>query len=203
MTSPGSPCPGEFSEVPCPTLQQYVSNPSIAANTTLLFQTGNHSLGSAFYATSAILFSMTGSDVNIECTSSLAQMSFSAVQVVYINGVTLMRCNRGISFTDIVTLTWNDSSVQQSNTYSAGVSPVSLRNMLIGYFLQGVFSNNIGYQNYGAINIRNLTLHINNSLFFHTGGNTIYAADSSEWPPVRRVTYISIANSVVVVFLNK
>ena len=119
VTSQSSSCPGEFSGVPCLTLQQYVSNPSIDTSTTLLFQTGNHSLDTTFSATSAILFSMTGSNVTIECTSSLSQITFSLIQEVYISGVTFMRCNRGISFTNIETLTLNASAVQQSNTYSA------------------------------------------------------------------------------------
>ena len=72
----------------------------------------------------AILFSMTGSDVTLECISSLSQITFSSItfssiQEVYISGVAFMRCNRGIRFTNIETLTLNASAVQQNNTYSA------------------------------------------------------------------------------------
>ena len=110
-----------------------------------------------------------------------------------------MRCNSGISFTDIETLTLNASAVQQSNTYSARVSPVSLRNVFVGYCLQSVFSNNLAYQYGGVINIRNSTLDINHSLFHDNYvnyvGGVIYVHDNYERPPVRRVINITIVNS--------
>ncbi len=83
VTSLETPCPGEFSGVPCLTLQQYVSNPSISTgNVTLQFERGNHTLGSAFSASSAMKYSLSGDNVNVECVSSIAQLNFQSIQEV-------------------------------------------------------------------------------------------------------------------------
>ena len=76
---------------------------------------------------------------------------------------------------------------------------MSSRNVFVGYCLQSVFSNNLGNECGRAINIINSNLHINNSLFYNNTvnyyGGAIYVQDSYEWPPVRRVTNITIINS--------
>ena len=99
VTSQDTPCPGEFSRVPCVSLQHYVSNPSInTGNITLLFQTGNHTLATAFSASSASSYTLTGEDVIIECVSSAAQWNFLSIQQVHMRGIRFFRCHGGMTF---------------------------------------------------------------------------------------------------------
>lgn len=44
VTSPSSPCPGEFIGEPCLTLQQYAASPSQDSNVTLIIESGTHRL---------------------------------------------------------------------------------------------------------------------------------------------------------------
>lgn len=46
VTSPSSPCPGEFIGEPCLTLQQYAASPSQDSNVTLVIESGTHRLQS-------------------------------------------------------------------------------------------------------------------------------------------------------------
>ena len=88
VTSQDTPCPDEFSGVPCVSLQQYVFNPSInTGKVTFLFQTGNHKLATAFSASSANSYTLTGEDVNIECVSSTAQWNFLSIQQFHLRGI--------------------------------------------------------------------------------------------------------------------
>ena len=76
VSSPSAPCPGEFIGEPCLTLQQYVSNPSISNdNITLLFETGNHTMSSTFTVSNAMKLTMSGSNVVIQCTRSMAYLT--------------------------------------------------------------------------------------------------------------------------------
>ncbi len=127
VTSTEAQCPGEFSGVPCLTLQQYVSNPSISTgNVTLLFKTDNHTLGSAFSASSAMKYSPSGDNVNIECVFSIAQLNFQSIQEVYISGINFWRCLGGISFMMTTTVTITSSTVQYSDDIYNMNPPFSL-----------------------------------------------------------------------------
>ncbi len=144
VTSLETPCPGEFSGVPCLTLQQYVSNPSISGNVTLLFETGNHTLGSVFSASSAMKYSLSGDNVNIECVSSIAQLNFQSMQEVYISGINFWRCHGGIILANIVTVTINNSAVQYSDGYSTYMSPVTLLHVGSCCIFNSTFRHNRG-----------------------------------------------------------
>ena len=93
MTSLDTPCPGEFIGDPCLTLQQYVSNPSISSeNITLLFECGNHTISSTLSSSNANNFTMSGNNIEVQCSSSAIQITLTSVQHVHISGVSFTGC---------------------------------------------------------------------------------------------------------------
>ena len=118
VTSQETSCPGEFSGVPCLSLQHYASNPSInTGNITLLFQSRNHTLATAFSVISASSYTLTGEDVIIECVSSAAQWTFLSIQQVHMRGISFFRCHGGMTFTNIEVLT-----MENINEWDYGIS---------------------------------------------------------------------------------
>ena len=191
VTSPDTPCPGEFSGVPCVSLQQYVSNPSISTgNITLLFQTGNHTLASAFSASSASSYTLTGEDINIECVSSAVQWNFLSIQQVHMRGISFFRCHGGMTFRNIEMLTMESIKVQYSdNRYSRTPnSPITITNVAQAYITRSDYSNNYnnynsGISNGGVFNIRNSSIEICSSIFHnnyaHYSGGVLYVDDNN------------------------
>ncbi len=203
VTSLETPCPGEFSGVPCLTLQQYVSNPSISTgNVTLLFETGNHTLGSAFSASSAVKYSLSGDNVNIECVSSIAQLNFQSIQKVYISGINFWRCHGGINLTNIVTMVITNSTVQYSDGRSTNTPPVILLHVGECCIYDSMFSHNRKRLNGGVMRVTNSSVSIYSSIFQKFGyGNSygvIYATDVYERQPHNRFTNITIINSIFI-----
>ena len=182
VTSLDSPCPGEFVGVPCLTLQQYVFNPSINDNTTLLFESGNHTLSSPFTATAAMKYNLSGSDVEVECFSA-AKFTFVAIQQVYISGIRFLRCHRGINFTNILTLTISNCILQYGSSQVSRTRkpPIIISNVAACYIQRSLFSYNTNAYNtgYGTLYILNSALHIYNSTFDNNfaeyQGGVIYA----------------------------
>ncbi len=170
VTSLETLCPGEFSGVPCLTLQQYVSNPSISGNVTLLFETGNHTLGSVFSASSAMKYSLSGDNVNIKCVSSTAQLNFQSIQEVYISGINFWRCHGGIILANIVTVTISNSAVQYSDGYSTDMSPVTLLHVGNCCIFNSAFRHNRGNKG-GVMRATNSTVNVHNSVFQYNSAN--------------------------------
>ena len=163
VTSQDTPCPGEFSGVPCVSLQHYVSNPSIeTGNITLLFQTGNHTLATAFSASSASSYTLTGEDVNIECVSSAAHWNFLSIQQVFMRGISFFRCRGQMTFSNMEMLTMeNIKVVFNTRTYS-NAAAITAANVAQIYITTCNFSNCTG----GVFNVRNSSMEILSS-FFH------------------------------------
>ncbi len=203
VTSLETPCPGEFSGVPCLTLQQYVSNPSISTgNVTLLFETGSHTLESAFSAFSAMKYSLSGDNVNIECISSIAQLNFQSIQEVYISGINFRRCHGGINLTNIVTVVITNSTVQYSDGYSTYTPPVILLHVGECCIYDSMFSHNWNEGNGGVMRVTNSSVSIDSSIFqnnynsWYSTGGVIYATDVYEQLSHNRFTNITIINSI-------
>lgn len=151
VTSLETPCPGEFSGVPCLTLQQYVSNPSInSGDVTLLFETGSHTLGSDFSASLATKYSLSGDNVNIECISTTARLHFQSIQEVHVRGINFWSCSGGINFTEVETVTITNSTVQNSDGYTASTPPVILLHVGVCYIYDCTFMNNTS-RYYGGV----------------------------------------------------
>ena len=183
VTSQETPCPGEFSGVPCVSLQHYVSNPSInTGNVTLLFQTGNHTLATAFSASSASSYTLAGEDVNIECVSSAAQWNFLSIQQVHMRGISFFRCHGGMTFRNMEVFTMKTVEVQNS---TANNSPFTITNVAQVNIIGSTFSNNNNYNNRfgGVFNVRNSSIEISSSMFhnnyaYYCGG-VLYVNDNN------------------------
>ena len=172
VTSQDTPCPGEFSGVPCVSLQQYVSNPSISTgNITFLFQTGNHTLATVFSASSASSYTLTGEDVNIKCVSSAAQWNFLSIQQVHIRGISFFRCHGGMTFRNIEALNMESIKVQYSNNRVSRThnAPIIIINGAQAYVTRSDYSNNNNYFYYngcgGIFKVRNSSIEISSSIF--------------------------------------
>ena len=170
VTSQDTPCSGEFFGVPCVSLQLYVSNPSISGDATLLFQTGNHTLASAFSASSASSYKLTGEDVNIECVSSAAQWNFLSIQQVHMRGISFFRCHGGMTFRNIEVLTMENIKVQYSNNRVSRTNnaPITITNVAQVNIIRSDYSNNYNYypNGYGVFRVRNSrNLEISSSIF--------------------------------------
>ena len=93
-----SPCPGEFTGVPCLTLQQYVANPSLSSNITLELHSGNHRLDSQLSAADINSFTMrANATVTVNCNQQLQSASynwfrFDRVQQLHVSGITFIGC---------------------------------------------------------------------------------------------------------------
>ena len=188
VTSQDTPCPGEFSGVPCVSLQQYVSNPSISTgNITFLFQTGNHTLASAFSASSASSYTLTGEDVSIECVSSAAQWNFLSIQQVHIRGISFFRCRGGMTFRNIGMLTMESVKVQYSDNRVSRTpnAPIIINNVAQVYVTRSDYSNNYNFYynvNGGVFNVRNSSMKISSSIFHNNSadyyGGVLYVYDN-------------------------
>ena len=181
VTSKDTPCPGEFSGVPCVSLQYYVSNPSISGNIILLFQTGNHTMASVFSAFSASSYTLTGEDVNIECVSSAAQWNFLSIQQVHMRGISFFRCHGGMTFRDIEMLTMeNIKVVEYDNTETyPNTAAITATDVAQIYITICNFSNCNG----GVFNVSNSGMDIFGSFFVNNsaqyyGGILYYISDN-------------------------
>jgi hypothetical protein len=72
VTSPSSPCPGEYIGVPCLTLQQYASNPSRSQNITFLIEPGMYNLSTVLTVSDGYNFTMSSTNATVTCTSVTA-----------------------------------------------------------------------------------------------------------------------------------
>ena len=187
VTSQDTTCPGEFSGVPCVSLQQYVSNPSISGNVTLLFQTGNHTLATVFSATSAISYTLTGEDVNIECVSSTAQWNFLSIKQVHMRGISFFRCHGGMTFRNIEELNMENMKVEYSDNRDSRThnAPIIINNVAQVYVTKSEYSNNNNHhRNYygGVFNVRNSSIEISSSIFHNNyarySGGVLYVYDN-------------------------
>ena len=92
VSTPSSHCPGEFSGVPCLTLQQYASNPSQRQNITFLVEPGTYNLSTILTVSNGYNFTMSSTNATVVCTSSTAQLLFDTIENVYISGITFQQC---------------------------------------------------------------------------------------------------------------
>ena len=88
VTSPSSPCPGEYIGVPCLTLQQYASNPSRSQNITFIIEPGMYNLSTVLTVSDGYNFTMSSTNAIVTCTSASAKFEFNVVENVHISGMT-------------------------------------------------------------------------------------------------------------------
>ncbi len=167
ILSRDSPCPGEFSGVPCYTLEQYAASPSTTGNITLLFEMGNHTLGSAFTASLVTKYSLIGDRVHIECTSSSAQINFRSLQEVNIQGINIWRCHGAVKFNDIMRLNIRNSSFRHSYRNQDNSAAVTILNVTLCYIQDSVLAHNENLFYGAALWLKNTTIGIFNSMFMN------------------------------------
>jgi hypothetical protein len=95
VTSPSSPCPGEYIGVPCLTLQQYASNPSRSQNITFIIEPGMYNLSTVLTVSDGYNFTMSSTNATVTCTSATAKFEFRKCSWkinVHISGMTLQGC---------------------------------------------------------------------------------------------------------------
>ena len=94
-----TPCPGEATEEPCLTLQQYIANSSFSSwtNITLELHPGEHHLNSRLSASSTNSFTMRAvTTASVLCSPS-SYFSFNQLQHLYISSVAFTGCTMNLN----------------------------------------------------------------------------------------------------------
>ena len=187
VTSPSSPCPGEYIGVPCLTLQQYASNPSRSQNVTFLVEPGMYNLSTVLTVSDGHNFTMSSTNATVTCTSATAKFEFNTVENVYISGVTFQACrNTAIRMSQVTSASIVSSSFinNQTSCGNGGCLYIASSSVTIS---AGEFYNNRAYYSGGAIYATSSTITIKRSQFsFNTqtyyylgSGGAIYGTSSS------------------------
>ena len=149
-----SPCPGEFTGVPCLTLQQYVANPSLSSNITLELHSGNHRLDSQLSAADISSFTMrANATVTVNCSQQLQLGSyewfrFDRVQQLHVSGITFIGCRMYLNYVTNATFV-RDSFVNNRITSCCSEQALIIRYSTLVLIRQCIISNNRA--SYGAI----------------------------------------------------
>ena len=190
VTSPSSPCPGEYIGVPCLTLQQYASNPSQSQNITLLVEPGMYNLSTILMVSNGYNFTMSSTNATVTCTSATAQFEFNTVENVHISGITFQGCGNTVirmlqvTSASIVSSNFTDNQALSGSSRHGGCLYITLSSVTIS---KSDFYNNRAYSAGGAIYAASSTVAINRSHFslsrqtyyYGSGGGAIYASSSN------------------------
>ena len=160
VTSPSSPCPGEYIGVPCLTLQQYASNPSQSQNITILVEPGMYNLSTVLTVSDGYNFTMSSINATVTCTSATTRFEFNSIENVHIRGMTFQSCR--------------NTAIRMSQVTSASI----VRSTFIGN--EAVFSST---RYGGGLYIVSSSVSISESEFQNNradyGGGAIYASSST------------------------
>ena len=183
VTTTKNPCPGEFTGVPCLTLQQYASNPSQSQNITFITEPGTYYLSSELRVSNGYSFTMSSENTTVACTSSSAGFSFDSVEKVHISGMTFQMCRNSAIKMASVTEAYitNTSFVGNVQQYGGAIYASSASAITID---QSTFSGNSATVQGGAVYCGScLTITIDQSTFSNNsgghGGGAIYAPSST------------------------
>ena len=184
VTSPSSPCPGEYIGVPCLTLQQYASNPSRSQNITFLIEPGIYSLSTVLTVSDGYNFTMSSINATVTCTSNAAKFEFIRVENVHINRMTFMDGNTAINISQVTSATIVSSTFINNHGSRGGCLYRELSSVIIS---ESEFLNNRAFDGGGAIYAASSTIKIKRSRFSYNrqehrysyGGGAIYASSSN------------------------
>ena len=172
VVSSDTPCP---SRLPCLSLQQFISNPSLSSASTILeLESGNHVLDTDFEVSGGTYFAMTSTaNASVICRSSNS-IRVRHVQQVKINGTTFFGCKTvEVSYAMNAVIVRNHF-YNSNGTYAMKISSTSERALVESC----KFLNNIGgpaiYVNGGSAMILNSTFSNNNN----SGSGTVFATGS-------------------------
>ena len=171
VTSPSSPCPGEYIGIPCLTLQEYASNPSRSRNVTLLVEAGMYNISAVLTISDSYNFTMSSINATVTCTTLIAQLVFNRVEYVHIHGISLQGCrNKAIRMSyvrnaSIVSGNFTNNQASRGDTTysgSGGCFDITSSSVTIS---DSAFHNNRAYYRGGAIYASSSTVIINRSQF--------------------------------------
>ena len=167
VPTPSSHCPGEFTGVPCLTLDQYASNSSRSRNIAFLVEPGTFNLSTHLTVSNRYNFTMSSTNATVVCTSSAAQFVFSSVENVHISGMTFHRCRNGaiqisrVTMANIVNSYFNENGYSIYSSTSRGGLYVTTSTVSV---TDCRFENNQAYRG-GAIYAESSEISINGSTF--------------------------------------
>ena len=187
VTSPSSPCPGEYIGVPCLTLQQYASNPSRSQNITFIIEPGMYNLSTVLTVSDGYNFTMSSTNATVTCTSATAKFEFNRIENICISGMTFQGCrNTAIRMSRVTS-----ASIMRS-TFTGNQAVSGSRNGECLYIhsssvtiSESEFQNNRADHSGGAVYAYSSTVRIKTSQFsyntqlYSTGGGAIYASSSN------------------------
>ena len=139
VTSSSSPCPGESSGEPCITLEQLADNSSQDANTTLMFEHGNHNLSSLLLISNGYNFTISGANATVLCTYQTGSIQIQQYNHTMITDITYIDCS-GVDFgSHGMTLQVSNVSFINCGSMNYSSENVLLTNVYI-YILASTFS---------------------------------------------------------------
>ena len=188
--SADTPCPRE----PCLTLEQFATNTRayLTSNTSIIFLSGNHSLGQVFTIGNIVSFEIYVTENQIEpsailCTHSiqhdLIDINIFNVQYLYVRNIMFYGCTNSYKVIDHVMVADSDYS-------NAIGTALNVERSSINVIWSTFVNNNVGtgrisarqrYTKGGAMVVIRSIINVSHTLFMHnTGerGGAIYAADS-------------------------
>ena len=139
VTSPSSPCPGEYIGVPCLTLQQYASNPSRSQNVTFIIEPGMYNLSTVLTVSDVYNFTMSSTNATVTRTSATARFEFIRVENVHINGMTFMDGNTAINMSQVTSATIVSSNFINNQGNRGGCLYIESSSVIIS---ESEFQNN-------------------------------------------------------------
>ena len=179
VTSPSSPCPGEYIGVPCLTLQQYASNPlRQSQNITFIVEPGMYNLSTLLTVSDGYNFTMSSTNATVTCTSATAKFDIYRIDNVYISGMTFQGCrNTAIRISQATSASIVSSNFINNQGSSGGGLNIQSSSVTIA---ESEFRNN---SNGGAIYARSSTIKTSqfsyNTRLYSNGGGAIYASFSN------------------------
>ena len=148
VTSPSSPCPGEYIGVPCLTLQQYAANPGQGENITFLIDSGMYSLSTVLTISDVYNFTISSTDVTVTCTSATARLEFYRVKNIHISGVTFQGCRNGAA----VHITTATSTAIIGSLFIRNCAGVQMSRVTMAIVMRSNFTQNNGNVSFQASN---------------------------------------------------
>ena len=157
----------------CSTLEQYATTPTQSSHVVLRMQSGNHTLSSQLSISNKENLTMIGSNAQVICTSSTAQISLTSIQHVLIVGVSFIGCRQNSLSTNGDTVEIQDALFQQNMiNFVDSVNTLIVKNSVFN----GNMETGIDFRNY----VNSAT--IEGCHFIDNGyrGLTIVSADNIE-----------------------
>ena len=181
VPTPSSHCPGEFTGVPCLTLQQYASNPSQSQNITFRVEPGTYNLSTILTVSNGYNFTMSSTNATVVCTSSTAQFMFNTVENVHISGMTFQSCKSSFDGVENVHISGTTFQRCRSSYGAIQMSRVAMAYIMNSHFIEnGVYTSSSAYRG-GALYVTYSTVSISDCRFQNNqarSGGAIYVVSS-------------------------